>query len=100
MTALNKGTFTDALAAELNVSKAEAGRVLDGFLNVVTANLKEGNDIGFTGFGAFKVTDRPAREGRNPANGETIKIAASKAVRFSMGAGLKTELNEKKAKKK
>jgi DNA-binding protein HU-beta len=96
MTTLNKGTFGEALAAELDVSKAEGGRILDAVINVMTTNLKKGNDIGITGFGSFKVSKRAARTGRNPTNGETIKIAASKVVRFSAGAGLKAALNPAK----
>jgi DNA-binding protein HU-beta len=96
MTTLNKGTFVDALAAELDKPKAEVARFLDGFINVTTTNLKKGNDISLTGFGSLKVGKRAARTGRNPANGETIKIAASKTVRFSAGATLKSTLNPKK----
>jgi DNA-binding protein HU-beta len=96
MTTLNKGTLVDALAAESGESKAMAARFLDAFINVTTANLKKGNDIGITGFGSLKVGKRAARTGRNPSTGLEIKIAASKTVRFSAGATLKAAMNPKK----
>lgn len=101
MTALNKGTLVDALAADTGESKASAARFLESFIAVTTANLKKGNDVGITGFGSFKAGKRAARVGRNPSNGEAIKIAASNTVRFSAGATLKATLNPKsKAKAK
>lgn len=102
MTALTKSTFIEALATHSGESKAAAARFLESFIEVTTASLKKGNDISITGFGGFKTGKRAARAGRNPANGEAIKIAASNTVRFSAGATLKAAMNPKskpKAKK-
>jgi DNA-binding protein HU-beta len=93
MTALNKTTFIDAIAAETGESKAATARFLDAFIKVSGDNLAQGNDINIMGFGSLKVTERAGRTGRNPATGETIQIAASKGVRFATGAGLKAAMN-------
>jgi DNA-binding protein HU-beta len=101
MTALTKTTFIEAIAEHSGDSKAAAARFLDSFIAVTSDSLKQGNDITITGFGGFKVGKRAARTGRNPSNGEAIKIAASNTVRFSAGATLKTAMNPKsKAKAK
>jgi DNA-binding protein HU-beta len=93
MTALNKTTFIDAIAAKTGESKAAVGRILDGFIGVTTETLAAGNDINIIGFGSFKTTSRAGRTGRNPKTGDAIEIAASKGVRFATGAGLKAAMN-------
>ena len=74
---------------DAGVSGAEAGRVLDATLQTIEAALASGDEVTITGFGKFTVADRAARQGINPATGEPIAIAASKAPRFSAGAKLK-----------
>lgn len=100
MTALNKTTLIEAIAEKTGESKAAVGRIIDGFLEVSTENLAQGNDINIIGFGSLKATAREGRAGRNPATGETIQIAASKGVRFSTGAALKAAMNPAPKKKK
>jgi DNA-binding protein HU-beta len=95
MTALNKTAFIAALAEHSGEPRAVVARFLESFIQVTTANLKKGNDVGITGFGSFKTGKRAARVGRNPSSGEKIKIAASKTVRFSAGATLKASINPK-----
>ena len=75
--------------AKSGLSKAEAGRILNGLLDTITASLKRGEDVTVTGFGTFTVTKRKARAGRNPQTGATIQIPARKAVRFKVGSELK-----------
>ncbi len=75
-------------------SKKEAQDALNDVLAAITDALAKGNDINIIGFGKFKVTHKPAYDGRNPANGETLKIAASNRVSFSVGASLKSAVNK------
>lgn len=75
-------------------SKKEAQEALNDVLAAITDTLAKGNDLNIIGFGKFKVTHKPAYDGRNPANGETLKIAASNRVSFSVGASLKSAVNK------
>ena len=77
-------------------SKACAERALDAVLNAIMKGLKRDGSVQLIGFGTFKVSDRKARNGRNPRTGETIKIAASKVPAFSAGQALKDAVNKKK----
>ena len=86
---MTKSEFVDQVASESGLSKGDAGRAVDSFLEVVAETLKRGGEVSFTGFGKFSVSDRSARQGVNPQTGEKIQIAASKVPRFSAGAGLK-----------
>lgn len=90
---MNKQELIAAIAAEANISKAEASKALDAFTNTVAQALKKGDSVGLIGFGTFKVTARAARTGRNPQTGKELKIAARKAPGFSAGKALKDALN-------
>jgi DNA-binding protein HU-beta len=92
---VNQSELIAAAAKEAGVSQAEAGRVLDAFLSTIQATLVKGEDVRLSGLGIFDVADRAAREGRNPATGETIKIAATKAVRFRPSKTLKDAVAKK-----
>ncbi len=93
---MNKTELIDALAAKCDLSKAAAGRAVDGLTEIVTEILADGDNVSILGFGTFAVTQRAARTGRNPKTGEAIKIAASKTPKFSAGAKLKAAVNTKK----
>ena len=86
---MNKTQLAEQIAARAGVSGAEAGRVLDATLDTIEEALATGNEVTITGFGKFTVAERAARQGVNPATGEPMQIAASKAPRFSAGAKLK-----------
>jgi DNA-binding protein HU-beta len=86
---MNKTELAGQIAERAGVSAAEAGRVLDATLQSIEAALAAGDEVSITGFGKFSVADRAARQGVNPATGERMAIAASKAPRFSAGARLK-----------
>jgi DNA-binding protein HU-beta len=86
---VTKQEFVDQVASESGLSKAEAGKAVDSFLDVVEGTLRRGGEINFTGFGKFSVADRGARQGVNPQTGERIEIAASRVPRFSAGSALK-----------
>jgi DNA-binding protein HU-beta len=90
---MNKAELVDAIAASANLSKADAKRALDAFVEVSSGALKSGDRISLVGFGSFSVSDRPARNGRNPKTGEVIKIAAKKSIRFKAGAELNGKVN-------
>lgn len=86
---MNKTELTEQIAERTGVSGAEAGRVLEATLQSIEGALAGGQDVTITGFGKFSVADRAARQGVNPATGEPMAIAASRAPRFTAGARLK-----------
>lgn len=94
---MNKSELIDAIAAHSELSKADAGRALNGFIAAVTDAMKREDDVVLVGFGTFSVKERAAREGRNPSTGETIQIAASKSVGFKAGKALKESVNPVKS---
>jgi DNA-binding protein HU-beta len=93
---MNKSQLIDAVASDSGLSKADAGRALESFVDTVSKTLKKGDDVNITGFGKFSVVKRAARQGVNPRTGERVKIKASKAPKFSAGASLKQVVSPKK----
>ncbi|AYA40963.1 DNA-binding protein HU-beta, NS1 (HU-1), plays a role in DNA replication and in rpo translation [Xenorhabdus nematophila ATCC 19061] len=93
MIRVNKSQLIDKIAADVNISKAAAGRVVDAFISSVSEALKDGDDVALVGFGTFSVRERAARTGRNPQTGKEIKIAAAKVPAFRSGKGLKDAVN-------
>jgi len=89
---MTKTEFVAKIAEKTGSTKVDADKAVQAFLETVTETLKAGDKITFTGFGSFEVTEREAREGRNPQTGETIQIAASKSPKFKAGKGLKDAL--------
>ena len=90
---MNRKELVDALATKTGNSKADADRSIAALIDIITANLKKGDNVALVGFGTFEVRKRAARNGRNPATGETIKIKASKQPAFKAGATLKAAVN-------
>jgi len=90
---MNKAELIDAIAADAGLSKADAKRALDGFINSTTDALKKGDRVALVGFGSFQVNQRAARKGRNPQTGKEIQIAAKNVVKFKPGADLTNKLN-------
>jgi DNA-binding protein HU-beta len=86
---VNKSELIDAIAAQADISKAAAGRALDGALEAVKGALQKGELVTLVGFGTFYVGKRAARNGRNPRTGKTIKIAAASLPKFRAGKSLK-----------
>ncbi len=86
---MTKSEFVDQVADRAGLSKKDASDAVDAFLETVESTLRRGSDVTFSGFGKFSVSSRSAREGRNPATGERIHIAASRVPKFTAGAGLK-----------
>lgn len=90
---MNKVELTAAIAEETGLSKKDADAAVKAFTDVVTEELKKGGKVQLVGFGTFEVSERAAREGRNPQTGETMQIPASKAPKFKAGKAFKDELN-------
>lgn len=90
---MTKSEFVDQVADRAGLSKKDASDAVDAFLDTIEDALKRGSDITFSGFGKFSVSARSAREGRNPATGEKIQIAASRIPKFTAGAALKKAVN-------
>lgn len=91
---MNKTELIEQIAKEAELSKADAGRALDAFVDAVTKSLKKKKPVVIVGFGSFDVMKRKARTGRNPQTGEAIKIKASTAPKFKPGKGLKDAVNK------
>ena len=89
---MNKSELIDAIAQSADISKAAAGKALDGMVAAVTEALKSGDTVTLVGFGTFYVGDRAERKGRNPKTGEEITIAAAKSPKFRAGKALKDAL--------
>ena len=90
---MNKTELVAAIADEAGLSKKDAEKALKAFTDVVTEELKKGEKVQLVGFGTFEVSERAAREGRNPQTGETMTIAASKNPKFKAGKALKDMVN-------
>ncbi|MEW6166302.1 MAG: HU family DNA-binding protein [Pseudomonadota bacterium] len=86
---MNKTDLINAIADKSELSKADAGRAVDAFFEVVGKALKKKDKVSLVGFGTFMVRERAARQGRNPKTGVPIKIKASKTPAFKAGKALK-----------
>ena len=91
---MNKTELIAAAAAQAGVSKKDAEAVVTAAFDAIVASLKEGEKVQIVGFGSFEVKTRAERIGRNPATGEEIKIAASKAPTFKAGKAFKDAVAE------
>lgn len=90
---MNNADLAEALAAANGLTKADARKYVDGVFAVIADAAAKGDEIALNGFGKFKVKDTPAREGRSPATGATIQIAASKKLSFAPAKAVKDKLN-------
>ena len=90
---MNKTEFIAAVAEKAEISKKDSEKALKAFVDVVTEQLKAGDKVQLVGFGTFEVSERAAREGRNPQTGKTMTIAPCKAPKFKAGKALKDAIN-------
>ena len=90
---MNKTELVAAMSAQAGLSKKDAEAALNAFTAVVSDEMKKGGKVALVGFGTFEVSERAAREGKNPATGEKITIAACKAPKFKAGKALKDMVN-------
>ncbi|MBQ9864842.1 MAG: HU family DNA-binding protein [Bacteroidales bacterium] len=85
---MNKTELIAAMAEKAGLTKVDAGKALNAYVDVVKGQLAKGDKITLIGFGTFSVVNKPARTGRNPRTGKSIKIAAKKSAKFKAGKGL------------
>lgn len=90
---MNKTELVATVAEQADISKKDAEKALKAFVDVVTEEMKKGEKVQLVGFGTFEVSERAAREGRNPQTGKTMKIEACKAPKFKAGKALKDAVN-------
>ena len=91
---MNKTELIAAVAEKAEISKKDAEKAVKAFTDAVAEELAKGGKVQLVGFGTFEVSEREAREGRNPRTGETMTIAASKTPKFKPGKALKDEINK------
>jgi len=91
---MKKEELVGLVAESAAITKKSAGEALNAVFESIASALEKGGSISLPGFGSFKVVKRTAREGRNPSTGEKMQIPASKAVKFTSGAGLKERVNK------
>ncbi len=90
---MNKNELVASIAEKTGLKKVDAEKAVKAFTETVAEELKKGEKVQLVGFGTFEVSERAAREGRNPRTGETMKIAASKTPKFKAGKALKDSMN-------
>ena len=93
---MNQSELIEKVARATELNQAVAGQAVKAVVNAILNSLVAGEVVRLSGLGTFNVAAGPAREGRNPQSGETVKIAASKAVRFHAGKAVKDALNPPK----
>ena len=97
---MNKSELVDAVASGAGVSRGEAEGVLTTFFDTVRSSAKSGDTVSWPGFGKFKTSPRAARTARNPQTGQSVKVKASTAMKFTPSSVLKDFLNTKGTGKK
>ena len=90
---MKKVELVEAVATATGLTKTDSAKAIDATLEAITGALAKGDKVPLVGFGTFAVSKRATREGRNPRTGETVKIAARKAVTFKAGSALKDSVN-------
>lgn len=90
---MTKNELAEEVSQRTGLSAGQARQALEAALEAVSNQLAGGGEVSLAGFGKFSVSRRAAREGRNPATGETIAIAASNSAKFSAASALKRRIN-------
>lgn len=90
---MNKGDLVNHVAEAAGITKGQASDAVNAVFDGIESSLKSGDKASLIGFGTFSVNHRPAREGRNPSTGKTIKIAAKNVVKFKPGKALGEAVN-------
>lgn len=90
---MNSNDLAERISGTVNVSKADARKIVDAVFSALADAAHKGEEVSINGFGKFKVKESPARDGRNPATGEAMKIAASRKLGFSSAKAIKDRLN-------
>jgi DNA-binding protein HU-beta len=92
---MNKNDLVEKIATSAAITKTAAAAAIDCFVDSVTTALKKGDRVALVGFGTFSVSQRKARNGRNPQTGGVLKIAARRVAKFTPGVDLKKQVNKK-----
>jgi DNA-binding protein HU-beta len=90
---MNSNDIADTLAAAHGMTRDDTKKLIDGVFAAITGAAVSGDEVSIPGFGKFKVKDSPARDGRNPATGAAMKIAASRKLTFTVAKAVKDKLN-------
>jgi DNA-binding protein HU-beta len=90
---MTKNELAEKIAQRADLGVGQAREVVEAVIDTVSDELAAGGEVSLAGFGKFSVSKRAARQGRNPATGEMINIAASNAAKFSAASALKKRLN-------
>jgi DNA-binding protein HU-beta len=90
---MTKNELADRIASRTGIGSGQARQAVDVTLEAISSELAAGGEVALAGFGKFSVSQRAARQGRNPSTGEVIQIKASKAAKFSAASALKKQLN-------
>jgi DNA-binding protein HU-beta len=93
MSTINKNDLAKQVADETDLEVGQAKAAVDKALDIIVRSVANGDEVSLSGFGKFSLSERQAREGRNPATGETIQIAASKGLKFSAAKAAKDSVN-------
>jgi DNA-binding protein HU-beta len=93
---MNKADLIEKIRADYDLTRVLARDIVENVFDTLASSIQSGDEVSISNFGAFKVVDRAARKGRNPATGEAIKIAASRSVKFRPAAPLKAAVNTKR----
>ena len=93
---MNKAELIDKISKDAGVTKVQANDALDAFTTAVVSSLKKGDRVTLVGFGTFSVSERAARNGRNPQTGAVIKIKARKVPKFKAGKEFYTKISSGK----
>ena len=93
---MNKAELIDKISKDSGITKVQANEALDSFTSAVVSTLKKGDRVTLVGFGTFSVSERAARNGRNPQTGAVIKIKARKVPKFKAGKEFSTKISGKK----
>lgn len=89
---MNKGNIVESIAKNASISKAQAAKALDAFVDSTMTAVKKGDKVTLVGFGTFSSSKRSARKGRNPQTGKEINIPARKVVKFKAGKAFSTKI--------
>jgi DNA-binding protein HU-beta len=90
---MTKNELAESVASKTGMSASQARQAVEAAIETISGELASGGEVALAGFGKFSVSQRAARQGRNPSTGATIQIAASKAAKFSAASALKKRLN-------
>ena len=90
---MTKAELITAVAEKTDLTKKDSEKAVSAVFETITETLKKGDKVSLVGFGTFEVSERAAREGRNPQTGETMEIKASRTTKFKAGKALKDMMN-------